>query len=249
MKKEIRYFIGCLNNFGIAKGLALFLKSAFVEPSRVALPNLRHPIHLRKKTSDFKAFCQVFIDREYAINFNAPKIVLDCGANIGLFAIHMKSKHPEATIICVEPDPENFEALKRNLAAYENVYFENCGIWSYNTKLKVYDKHNAGKWGIVVEEDLVAGTIPAVSIPSLMRKYNLACIDVLKLDIESSEKQLFSANYAEWLPKVRNLVIELHDFMLDGCSQSFFKAVSEVLTNYEFKTRGENVIISNKDLA
>ena len=68
------------------------------------------------------------------------------------------------------------------------------------------------------------------------------------MDIETSEKQVFSSHYEEWLPKVKNIVIEFHDFLLDGCSKTFFTAINRCIDNYEFLAKGENVIIRNKDL-
>lgn len=127
-KKAVRYLPGFLNNFGLVRGGLLFIKTQLGFTSTIKLPDIQYPILLRKHTSDFPTFLQVFVDREYKINFNNPKFVLDCGANIGLFAIHIKNEFPEAKIICVEPDPENFDALRKNLSQYKDVFFENSGI-------------------------------------------------------------------------------------------------------------------------
>jgi hypothetical protein len=35
-------------------------------------------------------------------------------------------------------------------------------------------------------------------------------IDLLKLDIEGTEEQLFSSGYSDWIDRVKNLMIELH---------------------------------------
>ena len=80
-------------------------------------------------------------------------------------------------------------------------------------------------------------------------EHQLTQIDILKIDIETSEKQLFSENYSEWLPKVKVIIIELHDRMDAGCAKSFFTAINNCYTNYTYSTLGENVIITNLDLA
>jgi FkbM family methyltransferase len=155
----------------------------------------------------------------------------------------MKSKCPEAKIICVEPDPENFEMLQKNVAPYADVYCENCGLWNKDTKLKVYDKYNGGKWAMIVEEDLENGAVPAMAMNTLLEKYNIEQVDILKLDIESSEKQVFSEDFEKWLPKVKMVVVELHDRMAAGCSKPFFEAVNKCFDKYVFGISGENVII------
>jgi FkbM family methyltransferase len=249
MKKTILRLLGYLHNFGPINGATLLLKTQLGEVNKVTLPNIRHPFTLRRNTSDVPTFEQVFINREYKINFRQPKVIFDCGANIGMFAIFTKNAFPDAQIICVEPDPENFRLLQKNLSVYDDVHCENCGVWNKDTKLKVYDKYNSGNWGMVVEEDLITGNIPAVSIKSLMDKYAVEYIDVLKIDIESSEKQLFADHYQDWLPRVKTIVIELHDFLVDGCSKTFFEAINSTFKNYSLEGKGENLIIINKDLA
>ena len=101
---------------------------------------------------------------------------------------------------------------------------------------------------MVVEEDSVNGSIDALCIDTLLLKYNIDCIDVLKLDIESSEKQLFSQNYQNWLPKVKLIIIEFHDGFEKGCSKTFFEAINKTFNDYSLSIRGENIVIRNNDL-
>jgi FkbM family methyltransferase len=207
-------------------------------------PGVKHPILLRPGTTDFTTFFQVFIEEEYAIPFDAnARFVIDGGANVGYFALYIKNKFPETTIVCIEPDPENFELLQKNVAPYDGIYCENCGLWNKDVKLKVYDKYNNGKWGMVVEEDPDNGTIPAMSISTLLEKYAISEIDILKLDIETSEKQLFSENYAAWLSKAKAIVIELHDWLAPNCARTFFQAINSRFSAYKLSIQGENLFV------
>ena len=81
-----------------------------------------------------------------------------------------------------------------------------------------------------------------------MEKMKWRHIDILKLDIETSEKKVFLDNYESWLPKTKMVIIELHDFMEEGCSRSFFTAINKTFTNYEYMIKGENTAIINNDL-
>jgi FkbM family methyltransferase len=208
------------------------------------LPNVPHPVFLRRDTSDVPTFKQVFLNREYALDLGDPKVIVDGGANIGLFAIEMKQRHPDARIICIEPDPDNFALLKKNVEPYPDIACENCGIWHRDALLKVHDKYDYGKWGMVVEED-EQGDVPAMSMASIMQKHGLDHVDVLKLDIETSEKRVFAQNFMNWLPTVRTLVIELHDWMEEGCSRTFFNAVNKAFSRYKYSMSGENTVIEN----
>jgi FkbM family methyltransferase len=237
----------CLR-FGIVKGVILYIKFQLGYVSNIKIPGIKHRFSLRYGASDILVFYQLFLEKEYDINLDNPSFIIDGGANIGLFAILMKNRYPQSVIVCVEPDPENFEILKKNTSLYDDIHCENCGIWNKKTKLKVYDKYKTGKWGIIVEEDSVNGNISAISINALLEKYSIAHIDVLKLDIETSEKKLFSDNFEAWLKQVKTLIIELHDWKEEGCSRTFFGAINKSFSKYKFSIKGENVIIENIDI-
>jgi hypothetical protein len=80
-------------------------------------------------------------------------------------------------------------------------------LWSKETGLKVYDKYQFGKWGMIVEEATLDANVKAISMNYLLKKYNIEFVDILKLDIEASEKKLFTENFKEWLPKIKMIVI------------------------------------------
>ena len=74
-------------------------------------------IHLERPT-DISSFYQVFVEKSYAFlmsKINKSDIVIDAGANIGMFSI-MASILVGKTgkVIAIEPDPENLKILKRN---------------------------------------------------------------------------------------------------------------------------------------
>lgn len=248
MKDKIKVLGLCIVRFGLMDGAKLYYNLLPGHAPKLKVPSLKHPIVMRRNTSDPNVFRQVFLKNEYDIKipFN-PSVIIDGGANIGLFSIKMKNEFPESTIICIEPDPDNFKSLSENVSVYPNVHCENSGIWSKSVTLKVYDKYHSGKWGMVTEED-PAGNISALSIGYIMEKYKLSRIDILKLDIESSEKIVFSEYYKDWLPKVKMIIVELHDFMQPGCAKAFFDAINASFSSYTYSVSGENTIIINNDL-
>lgn len=211
-------------------------------PIVLNLKDAKHPIYLRPNTSDIEVFYQIFYYKGYNVNFKfEPKVIFDCGANIGLATVYYKNKYPNAKIIAVEPESTNFQMLVKNTEKYSDVHCLQSGIWKKTTNLKISD--SSQHWSFVTEEvDYEdSTTVKAISIDELMTKYNVDYIDILKIDIESSEKELFAENFEKWLPKVRVILIELHDWMKEGCTRSVFKA----LVNYKFTMnfKGENVII------
>lgn len=70
-----------------------------------------------------------------------------------------------------------------------------------------------------------------------MDEYDLDFIDILKMDIEGSEKNVFE-NAKDWIDKVGMITVELHDRICMGCSRAFYLASRE-FTRYEMN--GEKI--------
>lgn len=248
MIRKIKLLYNFIKNFGWFYGLSIFFNFMIKKTDKIKIPGIKQRILLRQQTSDLVLFYRIFFESEYALpKFNKPKVIIDAGANIGLFTLLMKNIYPDATVICIEPDKDNFEVLKKNTSELQHVYCENAGLWNKTTKLKIFDKFNLGKWGMFTEEDEVNGTVNAISIDHIIEKYQINQIDILKIDIEASEKYLFSANYEKWLPLTKVIVIEFHDRLTEGCSKPFFVAINKHMNNYAYSTKGENTIIENLD--
>ena len=207
----------------------------------ISLPKYSAPILLRNNTSDIGVFYQVFLAKSYNLNYYIdPKIIIDCGANIGLSAVFFKNKFPNAKVIAIEPELSNFELLEKNTKNYNDIFCINSGIWNKSTNLKI--KSNSSHWDFTVEEVDYKNenTIPAISIRDILDNHGIEQIDILKIDIEGSEKELFEEDYEYWMKRTKVLVIELHDGLREGASKSFFGAISKF--NFRMTKKDENLV-------
>src|SRR5687767_4838627 len=120
-------------------------------------PYARYPLWCRFSSTDVHVFCQIFIQREYSPfdDLKDVSLIIDCGANVGYSTAYFLSRFPEAMSIAVEPDPGNFEILRRNLAPYgARAMPIQAGIWSHVCYLGI-DETTAGagqEWGRRVGE-------------------------------------------------------------------------------------------------
>ena len=77
-------------------------------------------IKIRPFSGDLFVLYEVLLHRCYylpdALLPPDVRVILDCGANVGITALYFAWRYPNARIFCIEPDDRNFELLKRNSA-------------------------------------------------------------------------------------------------------------------------------------
>ncbi len=214
----------------------------------IQLHKIRFPkLVVRKGTTDCFVYRSVFLFHEFKLPIKIkPELIVDGGAYTGFSALYYASKYPTARIICVEPEISNFTMLEKHTEHLPNVIRINAGLWSKETFLRIRDMGN-GNWGFAVEE--VSGAesydVKGVTIEKILKESGFDRIDILKLDIEGSEKQLFTENYQAWIDKVNIIVIELHDRIIKGCTEALYSAINKDEWK-EFK-EGEKVILIRRD--
>lgn len=251
MRQRISATAIYIKQFGIIKGLLARYKLSNHHISQyrndtiiVNIPQSKNSISIRKKSSDLAVFNQVFLDEEYQLPIVIkPKLIIDGGAYVGYSSIYFANKYPEAKIIAVEPEISNFELLKKHTSVYPNIKAVRAGIWYRRAFLEI-NNPKAEKWMFQLREtNSTKNSIQAITIENIMKLENTNHINILKLDIEGAEKELFS-HETQWLSKLDILILELHDTVKPGCKEAFYSAIS----NYNFQEfrRGENIILVKK---
>ena len=193
---------------------------------------LAYPVELRAQTSDAFVFRQIMIENEYApLKHLQPATVIDLGANVGLASAWFLAHFAQARVFAVEADLDNVGACIRNLASYgERANVIHGAAWSETGKLTLHPKSCAADHWV---RPRVAGDDDAVEVqgwdmPNLIEQSGFDTVDLLKIDIEGAEEAIFRSDVSAWLPKVRNLCIELHGL---ARREAFLAA----LENYNFE--------------
>ncbi len=241
-------FTKLAGQFGFS-GVIAFFKIKAGCTKNLRLKGLTCPITLRPGTSDIATFKHIFAHGDYNLQITpGPKVIVDAGANIGLSAIYFANRFPEARIIAIELSPENYRLLNKNTRHYPGITTVHAGLWPKNEVLK-FKQEGVSPWGYRVDNTLANGSVPVASITmnDILNRYRLATIDLLKIDIEGAEVELFAENYTHWLPKVRCLVIEFHDRWRPGSSATVTAALAKCNFRAE-GTVGENAVFINRGL-
>jgi FkbM family methyltransferase len=207
---------------------------------KMHLSKYPYPIFYRTGTSDAEVISQVLDHEEYsgfASDFD-PRLIIDCGANIGCTSFYYLCKFPSAQVIAIEPDDANVAICRRNLAPFrDRVRVIQGGVWPTATPLRVEKGYRDGReWAYQVSPctNNEPGDVLGTTIESLLNMTHEREIDLLKIDVEGAELPLFTSNFESWLSRTRNIVIELHD---GECSDTFFRALKGY--DYELQRNGD----------
>ncbi len=247
MIRELKHYRAVLGYRGVLCALRARFANSPVRCT-VRRQDCLHPFRLRLPSSDVPTYQQVFTAREYDFEVaEQPKVIVDAGANIGLAALYFANRFPGAKIIALEPERENFALLRENAAPYPRVVPVQAALWNRNEEINVVDP-GLGSWGFMTESAAGAErvpakpchTVPAMTVDRIMRDHGLVRIDILKIDIEGAEKEVFSDTSA-WIDKVDAIIIELHDRMKPGCEKSFLAGAIGFDRRW---TQGENVYLT-----
>lgn len=214
----------------------------------------------RSTTADHSTFDQVFGQQEYNIHhlvrgkeivgwyhqLGADPLIIDCGANIGASPALFATLFPNATILAVEPDKDNYELLvknARNFHAVNPLLAAVAGFDGWALITNAGDGANMRRTKIV--DDKAAETVKALSLSTLLSK-QAGIPFILKVDIEGAELDFFAAN-TDALSRFPIILVELHDWLYPGKATSRAFLEWHAGKNRDFIIRGETIISISND--
>lgn len=157
-------------------------------------------------------------DYDYIPDISIPQgLVVDIGANLGYFSDYAK-RNGATRILAFEPDPRYFEVLRKNCPYAE--LFE-CAISDSNKEGVLHLKnHLGGSCLIDGPETIDKVQVNCFSLNHFFEAELFIEIDLLKIDIEGSEIDLFNGLSDNNLQKIKKLTIEFHtSFWPDGVTK------------------------------
>jgi FkbM family methyltransferase len=242
--------VKALQGFGLRDGLRLYLALKRRRAVSLGIPELAHPVALRPGTCDYAVFKQVFVRRELSFDFQEvvpePSFIVDAGGHIGLASLFFANRYPEATIHAIEPGEDNVRVLRANTAPYANIEVFHEALWNRRTRLYLSDP-GQGEWAYTTSEDPTdhLHAISAVTVADVMDRAGRDRIDILKIDIEGSEQEVFSVADSRWLRRTRLVVMEFHESLRAGSRRAVLDALAE--NRFEDVGRiGENCFFLNR---
>ena len=153
--------------------------------------------------SDFFIFMEIAWENIYKLErIRNPKVVLDLGANIGIFSLIVAKKFPCATVYAVEPEEGNYRQLLKNirLSNLKNIVPIYAAIGTEKGKTTLYiDETNHGTHSTLPFKAKRTQQVDVITFA------DIPPFDVLKCDIEGAEYEIFKK-----APSCNYIGIEVH---------------------------------------
>lgn len=207
------------------------------------------PLHVRP--ADLPLYGQVIERAAYALPWSqAPRVIIDAGAHIGFTAIYLAHHYPQAQIYSIEPAASNFRLLRANAAFYPQIMPIHAALWRDATELYVVTPSRQMHPVVFRTQaptdavpSQVIGRVTATTIPQLLADYDIDFVDLLKVDIEGAEKEVFAETEA-WIERVGVIIMEPHDRFRPGCTEIFQNATRSFDLHWQ---HGEHLIVARRE--
>lgn len=202
-------------------------------------------IRIRKKSPDLNTalktlgpefdILQDFFDKTY------DGLIVDAGGYIGTAAINFSRRFPQAKIVTIEPNLQNFNLLEYNTSKYKNIIRHRRALAiSENSEVPIFDRgHGPLGYSIIENNSLkVIDFVKTISLNEIIAENRRN--GILKIDIEGFEYYLLTEAKNN-LNSFDVIIIELHERIKVGIETSF-KLFNNEFKRLCIKTSGEKYI-------
>jgi FkbM family methyltransferase len=168
-----------------------------------------------------EAAIELWLEEVYTRNFYHPAdgdVIVDAGANIGLFSIQIARENRRCRVISLEPFAENFKYLQANVARAcpENVVCHELALGAAFAKGHMQAVGSRSLDPVLRVDASEVGETSVVPLSGLFELTQTDEIDFLKVDIEGFERDVFAAAPPELLNRFKRIAMEYHDQIVPG---------------------------------
>lgn len=190
--------------------------------------------------SSWYTFYEVYIKKDYE-GINQGDIVLDIGSNLGLLSLYALDQGA-SKIYSVEPEPKNFENLKKNTSQFQEIVPIQYAIDYKIGEVDFYIGDSSSIHTIFQQSENISGykfeknsiKVKSIDANSLIKEFNIEKIDYLKIDCEGGEYAFFETINEDYLKnKVKFITGEVHAFA--GSHNDYENKIKNKLIKCGFK--------------
>lgn len=164
--------------------------------------------------TNYSAFIiQEWEELPYSKYIKPGSTILDIGANVGLFALHVLPYADK--MVCVEPTPQHMNIQRELLQG--RVQHEQAALNHYTGKTRFHLEPVNTTMNTIRQDGSIE--VDCITLFDLCRKYDMQTVDFCKVDIEGSEWQALTVErIKEVAGIIKSFFVELHPRTADAQS-------------------------------
>lgn len=179
---------------------------------------------------------------------NELDVVIDLGANNGLFTDYVIHRKNAKKVYAIEPVESAYNSMYERFNDNENIILINKAIYDINGKKEMLIADNCTTVSSFENQEFNYTSkklIETLTFNKFVTMYNIHKIDLLKVDIEGSEYKVFETITSENLNNINSILLEFHDN-----NGRLINIINKLTTNgfkYLLRTQGTDSIGSIND--
>lgn len=165
---------------------------------------------------DALIFKETVIDDCYQLtSLKDPQVIVDIGAAYGDFSWYAKKLYPSAQVIAYEPDPFHTTLLNKNSVPLGCIVKQEAVGVSGQVEMILHSDHTqSSAHSVRGIQPISTHQVTSVTLHDALKEYD--SVDLVKIDCEGAEKEIFEHTDPKVFLKVKRFSIEYHEFVVPG---------------------------------
>jgi len=202
------------------------------------------------ESSGMATITEIFITKNYnppGMEIEEKDVIIDIGANIGIFSIYASKKAPKGKIYAFEPFKTHFLKLNKNLKLnkIKNIKTFSLAVDKDNKPKSFFiSKTHTGNHSLLKNENTTLETkTECISLKEVFKQNKIKKCDFIKIDCEGGEYDILYGAPKDILNKIKKISLEFDNIDQDKKNGSYLKNYLEnngfkVKINGEFEKSG-----------
>lgn len=180
-----------------------------------------------------------WLQRKYClpgfVEIQPGDVVVDCGAYVGGFSL--SASRIASQLHAFEPDRDNAACTRRNLAGFNHVHVNECGLYDKSDEMVLNISASSVEHSLLLPDDgtvVEQRRIPVISLADYARIHGIDHYDFVKIEAEGVELEVF-AGLRDMRP--RQIAIDVSPERNNESPAEEFRHILESI-GYEVRQRG-----------
>jgi FkbM family methyltransferase len=203
------------------------IKEIFIEKPKLNIKNYTEPTYIN--------YIEFFVDRIYDkyLIMKDYDVVVDVGANIGLWIEYIRNISNPKKIYAIEPNKKALKILQESFLD-TNIEIVDKALSDIDGEMEFFIDEDVSTISSFIKHGSLNNSykVNTISFKTFIKSYNIEKIDLLKVDIESGEYPLFESLQKEDFDKIENILLEYH--LIAGKTYDDVKKLKTKLINFGY---------------